>query len=124
MAPSPAGGVYGGKRFAFTEVRLEAARKAVTDRAMGKKLDLLTTQRMGAVRHARREDCVPTGKDAAWTVPKKWMKGHRSAHRIPLANVPQALEILRERRAAGRMTVTAHSPQRSGRSWQMLCGKP
>ena len=39
------------------------------------------------------------GKDAAWTVPKRWMKGRRSAHRIPLADNPQSLEILRARRA-------------------------
>jgi integrase len=60
---------------------------------------VVTLQRMGAVRHARWEDIVMTGRDAAWTVPKKWMKGRRSAHRIPLADNPQALEILRARRA-------------------------
>jgi len=60
---------------------------------------MLTLQRMGAVRHARWEDIVLEGRDATWTVQKKWMKGRRSAHRIPLAKMPQALEILRARRA-------------------------
>ena len=60
---------------------------------------MLTLQRMGAVRHARWEDIDLNGRDAAWTVPKKWMKGRRSAHRIPLADIPQAVEILRARRA-------------------------
>lgn len=60
---------------------------------------MLTLQRMGAVCHARWEDIDMKGKDAAWTVPKAMMKGRRSAHRIPLADNPQALEILRARRA-------------------------
>jgi len=63
-------------------------------------LSMLTLQRMGAVCHARWEDIVMSGKDAAWTVPKKWMKGRRSAHRIPLADCPEALGILKAQRAA------------------------
>jgi integrase len=59
---------------------------------------MLTLQRMGAVCHARWEDIDTKGKDAAWTVPKRWMKGRRSAHRIPLADVPQVLDLLRARR--------------------------
>ena len=80
--------------------RLDAAMKA--DAPLWRHLflfSMLTLQRMGAVRHARWEDIDMKGKDAAWTVPKKWMKGRRSAHRIPLADMPQALEILRARRA-------------------------
>jgi integrase len=80
--------------------RLDAAMK--TDAPLWRHLfmfSMLTLQRMGAVRHARWEDIDMKGKDAAWTVPKKWMKGRRSAHRIPLADMPQALEILRARRA-------------------------
>lgn len=80
--------------------RLDTAMKA--DAPLWRHLflfSMLTLQRMGAVRHARWEDIDLTGKDAAWTVPKKWMKGRRSAHRIPLADMPEALEILRARRA-------------------------
>lgn len=86
---------------AAEQKRLDAAMKA--DDPLWRHLflfSMLTLQRMGAVRHARWEDVVLTGKDAAWTVPKLYMKGQRSAHRIPLADVAQALEILRERRAA------------------------
>jgi integrase len=60
---------------------------------------MLTLQRMGAVCHARWDDIELSGKDASWTVPKRWMKGRRSAHRIPLSDIPQALELLRARRA-------------------------
>lgn len=80
--------------------RLDAAMKA--DSPLWRHLflfSMLTLQRMGAVCHARWEDIDMKGKDAAWTVPKKWMKGRRSAHRIPLADNSQALEILRARRA-------------------------
>jgi len=80
--------------------RLDAAMKA--DDPLWRHLfmfSMLTLQRMGAVCHARWEDIDMKGKDAAWTVPKQWMKGRRSAHRIPLADNPQALEILRARRA-------------------------
>ena len=80
--------------------RLDAAMKA--DAPLWRHLfglSLATLQRMSAVCHARWEDIDMKGKDAAWTVPKKWMKGRRSAHRIPLADNSQALEILRARRA-------------------------
>jgi integrase len=80
--------------------RLDAAMK--TDAPLWRHLflfSMLTLQRMGAVCNARWEDIEINGKDAAWTVPKRWMKGRRSAHRIPLADNPQALEILRARRA-------------------------
>jgi integrase len=63
-------------------------------------LSVLTLQRMGAVCNARWEDIAIEGPDAAWTVPKRWMKGRRSAHRIPLRDIPAALEILRARRKA------------------------
>ena len=59
---------------------------------------MLTLQRMGAVCNARWEDIVLDGNDAAWTVPKRWMKGRRSAHRIPLKDIPAALEIVEARR--------------------------
>lgn len=80
--------------------RMDAAMKA--DAPLWRHLfgfSLATLQRMGACRHARWEDIELNGRDAAWTVPKKYMKGRRSAHRIPLADNPQALEILRARRA-------------------------
>jgi len=59
---------------------------------------MMTLQRMGAVCNARWEDIDLDGADAAWTVPKRWMKGRRSAHRIPLQDIPAALEMLRARR--------------------------
>ena len=80
--------------------RLDAAMKA--DAPLWRHLflfSMLTLQRMGAVCHARWDDIELSGKDASWTVPKRWMKGRRSAHRIPLADIPQALELLRARRA-------------------------
>jgi integrase len=80
--------------------RLDAAMKA--DAPLWRHLflfSMLTLQRMGAVCHARWDDIELSGKDASWTVPKRWMKGRRSAHRIPLSDIPQALELLRARRA-------------------------
>jgi integrase len=59
---------------------------------------MLTLQRMGACRHARWDDITLTGADAAWRIPAKWMKGRRSGHVVPLANMPQLLELLRARR--------------------------
>lgn len=111
--PNPATGT--GKADRLTKTAEEPRQRVLTDAEL-KRLDdamkadlplwrhlfmfsMLTLQRMGAVRHARWEDIDMKGKDAAWTVPKKWMKGRRSAHRIPLADMPQALEILRARRA-------------------------
>jgi integrase len=81
--------------------RLDAAMKADAPLWHGLfRFSLVTLQRMGAVCHARWDDIVMTGPDAAWTVPKAWMKGRRSAHRIPLADCPEALEVLKARRAA------------------------
>lgn len=80
--------------------RLDAAMKA--DKPLWRHLfwfSMLTLQRMEPVCHARWDDIVLAGKDASWTVPKKWMKGRRSAHQVPLAHNPQALDILRARRA-------------------------
>lgn len=111
--PNPAAGT--GKADRLTKTAEEPRQRVLTDAEL-KRLDaamkadaplwrhlflfsMLTLQRMGAVRHARWEDIDMKGKDAAWTVPKKWMKGRRSAHRIPLADMPEALEILRARRA-------------------------
>lgn len=111
--PNPATGT--GKADRLTKTAEEPRQRVLTD-AEAKRLDaamkadvpmwrhlfmfsMLSLQRMGAVCHARWEDFDLTGKDAAWTVPKRWMKGRRSAHRIPLAGIPQALEILRARRA-------------------------
>jgi len=111
--PNPAAGT--GKADRLTKATEEPRQRILTDTEL-KRLDaamkedsplwrhlflfsMLTLQRMGAVRHARWEDIDMTGKDAAWTVPKKWMKGRRSAHQIPLADMPDALEILRARRA-------------------------
>jgi integrase len=79
--------------------RLDAAMK--TDAPLWRHLfmfSMLTLQRMGAVCNARWEDIDLEGKDAAWTVPKRWMKGRRSAHRIPLKDIPAALDILKARR--------------------------
>jgi integrase len=111
--PNPATGT--GKADRLTKTAEEPRQRVLTD-AEAKRLDtamkadaplwrhlfmfsMLTLQRMGAVCNARWEDIDMKGKDAAWTVPKRWMKGRRSAHRIPLAGIPQALEILRARRA-------------------------
>lgn len=111
--PNPATATGKGQRLAKTS---EEPRQRVLTDAEAKRLDaamkadaplwrhlflfsMLTLQRMGAVCHARWEDIDMKGRDAAWTVPKQWMKGRRSAHRIPLADNPQALEVLRARRA-------------------------
>jgi integrase len=111
--PNPAIGT--GKADRLTKTAEEPRQRVLTD-AEAKRLDaamktdaplwrhlfmfsMLTLQRMGAVCNARWEDIDMKGKDAAWTVPKRWMKGRRSAHCIPLADNPQALEILRARRA-------------------------
>ena len=63
-------------------------------------MSLLTLQRMGAVCSMRWDDLTLTGADAAWKIPAKWMKGRRSGHVVPLAGLPDALDILRERRKA------------------------
>jgi integrase len=81
--------------------RLDAAMKA--DAPLWRDLftfSVLSLQRMGACRHARWDDITLTGADAAWRIPAKWMKGRRSGHVVPLANMPQLLELLRARRKA------------------------
>ncbi len=61
---------------------------------------LLSLQRMGACCRARWEDITLTGKDAAWRVPAEDMKGRKGGHAVPLADMPEALALLRARRAA------------------------
>lgn len=112
--PNPATGT--GKANRLTKTAEEPRQRVLTD-AEAKRLDtamkadaplwrhlfmfsMLTLQRMGAVCNARWEDIDLEGRDAAWTVPKRWMKGRRSAHRIPLKDIPAALEILKARRKA------------------------
>jgi len=112
--PNPAMGA--GKANRLTKTAEEPRQRVLTDREL-KRLDAamkadaplwrhlfmfstMTLQRMGAVCNAKWEDLDIEGKDAAWTVPKRWMKGRRSAHRIPLKDIPAALEILKARRKA------------------------
>jgi integrase len=64
------------------------------------RFSLLTLQRMGACCRARWEDITLTGKDAAWRVPAADMKGRKGGHTVPLADIPEALTLLRARRAA------------------------
>lgn len=64
------------------------------------RLSLATLQRMGACCRARWDDITLTGKDAAWTIPAEDMKGRKGGHTVPLADIPEALELLRARRAA------------------------
>jgi len=61
---------------------------------------LVTLQRMGACRRARWDDITMTGKDAAWRIPAEDMKGRKGGHTVPLADIPEALALLRARRAA------------------------
>jgi integrase len=79
--------------------RLDAAMKA--DDQLWRDLftwSLLTLQRMGACCRARWDDIVMTGDAAAWTIPAGDMKGRRSGHVVPLADIPAAMELLRARR--------------------------
>jgi len=79
--------------------RLDAAMKA--DDPLWRDLftwSLLTLQRMGACCRARWDDIVMTGDAAAWTIPADDMKGRRSGHVVPLADIPAALELLKARR--------------------------
>jgi integrase len=81
--------------------RLDAAMKA--DAPLWRDLftfSVLSLQRMSACCHARWDDITLTGTDAAWRIPAKWMKGRRSGHVVPLADMPQLLELLRARRKA------------------------
>jgi len=61
---------------------------------------ILTLQRMGACRNARWSDITLTGADASWRIPARWMKGRRAGHVVPLAEVPELLRLLRDRRKA------------------------
>jgi hypothetical protein len=63
-------------------------------------MSLVTLQRIGACRHMRWADLSLTGKDAAWRIPAQWMKGRKAGHVVPLAELPEALAILRARRKA------------------------
>lgn len=79
--------------------RLDAAMKA--DAPLWRDLftwSLVTLQRMGACCRARWDDIVMTGDTAAWTIPAEDMKGRRSGHVVPLADIPAALELLKARR--------------------------
>lgn len=81
--------------------RLDAAMKA--DSPLWRDLfsmSLLTLQRMGAVCGMRWDDLTLTGKDAAWRIPARMMKGRRGGHVVPLAGIPAALDILKARRKA------------------------
>jgi integrase len=81
--------------------RLDGAMKA--DAPLWRDLftaSLLSLQRMSAVMNARWSDFELSGADAAWRIPAKWMKGRRSGHVVPLADMPQLLELLRARRKA------------------------
>jgi integrase len=59
---------------------------------------ILTLQRMGAVCHMKWRDLLLTGQDASWKIPKEFMKGQKSGHVVPLAQLPELLAILKERR--------------------------
>ena len=61
---------------------------------------LLTLQRIGACRQARWSDITLTGKDAEWRIPAAMMKGRKSGHTVPLADIPAARAILEARRKA------------------------
>lgn len=63
------------------------------------RFSLLTLQRMGAVCRARWDDITLTG-DACWRIPAEDMKGRKGGHTVPLADIPEALSLLRARRAA------------------------
>lgn len=79
--------------------RLDAAMKA--DAPLWRdlfSLSLFSLQRMGAVCSMRWADLTLTGKDAAWRIPARMMKGRRAGHTVPLADLPLALDILRARR--------------------------
>jgi integrase len=81
--------------------RLDAALKA--DAPLWRDLftmSLLTLQRMGAVCSMRWDDLTLTGKDAAWRIPARMMKGRRGGHIVPLSGLPDALSILKARRKA------------------------
>lgn len=64
------------------------------------RFSLLTLQRMGACCRARWDDITLTGADACWRIPAEDMKGRKGGHTVPLADIPEALSLLRARRAA------------------------
>lgn len=64
------------------------------------RFSLLTLQRMGACCRARWDDITLTGKEACWRIPAEDMKGRKGGHSVPLADIPEALQLLRARRAA------------------------
>lgn len=63
------------------------------------RFSLASLARMGACCRARWDDITLTGKDAAWRIPARDMKGRKGGHTVPLADIPQALDMLRARRA-------------------------
>ena len=63
------------------------------------KMSLLSLQRMGAVCSMRWADLTLDGPAAAWRIPAAQMKGRRNGHIVPLADLPEALAILKARRA-------------------------
>lgn len=62
------------------------------------KLSLATLMRMGACCRARWDDITLTGSGAAWRIPAEDMKGRKGGHTVPLADIPEALSLLRARR--------------------------
>jgi integrase len=63
------------------------------------RFSFLTLQRMGAVCRARWDDVTLTGKWACWRIPAEDMKGRKGGHTVPLVDIPEALKLLRARRA-------------------------
>jgi integrase len=112
--PNPAAGTSKADRLTKTPEKtrtrtLEDAEWKRLERAMNQEAPLwrdlfsfsiLTLQRMGACRNARWSDITLTGADASWRIPARWMKGRRAGHVVPLAEVPELIELLRKRRKA------------------------
>ena len=63
-------------------------------------MSLLSLQRMSPVCNARWSDITLTGADSSWRIPARWMKGRRSGHVVPLADMPSLLTLLQARRKA------------------------
>jgi integrase len=61
-------------------------------------LSIRSLQRMGACCRARWDDLTLTGKDAAWRIPAADMKGRAGGHTIPLASMPDVVDMLKARR--------------------------
>jgi len=64
------------------------------------RLSLSSLMRMGACCRARWDDITLTGADACWRIPAEDMKGRKGGHTVPLADILEALSLLRARRAA------------------------